>query len=180
MVGLTERQRKYFATLRANLERDSGKCLEQWAAIARACPESGHNKRLAWLKEHHGIGRNSASLILEAAFPPAPTADLWKDPAAKHLFELVKARVLKLQDVVLGERKTYTSFSREFQFASLRPIKSTLLLGLAVGPEADPRLLPAAKEAWSERLKSKMAIQAEADIDSRLDLLFKASWDSSG
>ena len=177
---LTERQQKWFASVRAGIERDTGKSVEQWAEIARACPETAHRKRLAWFKEIHGIGQNQASQILDAAFPPAPAEDLWKDPDAKRLFELVKARILQLPGVIVGERKTYTAFSREFQFAAVRPIKNTLLLGLAVGPEADPRLLPAAKEAWSERLKSKMPIQVEADIDPRLDQLFKTSFNSSG
>ena len=179
MVDLTERQQKWFASVKATLERDTGKSIEQWAAIARSCPETGHNKRLAWLKEKHGIGRNGASLILDVAFPPAPAEDLWKDPEAKRLFELVKARILTLPGVIVGERKTYTAFSRGFQFAAAKPVKQALLLGLAVDPDVDPRLLPAAKEAWSERLKSKMPIQTAADIDHRLDPLFKSAFNSS-
>ena len=179
MVDLTERQRKWFASVRAGIERDTGKTIEQWVEIARTCPETAHRKRLAWFKQQFGIGQNQASQILDAAFPAEPVPDLWQDPAASHLFGLVKARILTLPDVVVGERKSFTGFSREFQFAAMRPVKQGLVLGLLVTPDHDPRLLPAGKEGWSERLKSKLQIQAEADIDHRLDPLIKASWEAS-
>jgi hypothetical protein len=40
--NLTERQQKWFATIRAGLERDTGKSMAEWIAIDRTCPEEGH------------------------------------------------------------------------------------------------------------------------------------------
>ena len=34
--GLTERQKKWFASVQASLVRDTGKALDEWAAIARS------------------------------------------------------------------------------------------------------------------------------------------------
>jgi hypothetical protein len=184
---LTERQQKWFATVRATLERDSGKTLEQWAELARACPETKPMRRLAWMKDKYGLGRNQASMVLNAAFPPdrswsAPDAletALWSDPTARRLFELIKPRITTLPAVIVGQRKGFTAFSREFQFAALRPVKQWVLMGLAIDPEGDSRLLAAAKEGWSERLKSKLTIQTDADIDARLDSLLRKSWEIS-
>ena len=184
---LTERQQKWFASVRAGIERDTGRSVEQWAEIARACPETKHNKRLAWLKENHGLGRNSASIILDAAFPPEQGWEtpeklaeaLWRDPTAKALFTAIEAKIRKLPDIVAGQRKTYSAFSREYQFAAMRPIKQSLLIGFACDPDLDPRLQPAGKEAWSERLKSKMAVADLSEIDDRLDILLKTAWERS-
>ena len=66
--NLTERQQKWFAAVRAGLERDTGKSMDEWVAIARTCPETGHRARLKWLKDHHGLLQNRASQVLSKAF----------------------------------------------------------------------------------------------------------------
>ena len=43
--GLTERQKKWFASVEASLERDTGKTLAQWVKIAKTCPETTPGKR---------------------------------------------------------------------------------------------------------------------------------------
>ena len=89
---LTERQRKWFASVREVLERDTGRTLEQWAQIAGDCPETAPRARQRWLKDHHGLAQNRAMMVLSAAFPSAPenedTADpLWAAPGARAGFE---------------------------------------------------------------------------------------------
>ena len=66
--NLTERQQKWFATIRAGLERDTGRSMAEWVAIARTCPEDGHRARLKWLKDHHGLLQNRGSQVLAEAF----------------------------------------------------------------------------------------------------------------
>ncbi|MEQ1932215.1 MAG: DUF4287 domain-containing protein, partial [Parvularculaceae bacterium] len=91
---LTERQRKWFASVKEGLQRDTGKTLEQWAAIARKCPEETTTKRVRWLKAKYGIGVNRAAAILDAAFPstigwdaPDKMLDgLWKDAAQRAVY----------------------------------------------------------------------------------------------
>ena len=56
--NLTERQVKWFKSVRDGLERDTGRTLEQWAEVARACPDQAHRARLAWMKAQHGLGQN--------------------------------------------------------------------------------------------------------------------------
>ncbi len=61
-TGLTARQQKWFASVQASLERDTGKTLDDWVAIARTCPETRPKARADWLREHHGLGVNRAGL----------------------------------------------------------------------------------------------------------------------
>lgn len=186
--GLTERQQKWFASVRASLERDTGKTLDEWVAIARTCPETKPRARAQWLKDHHGLGINRASQILDAAFPPPAGWDdpqklrdaLWTDPVSRAIFEAVRAAATALPDVVEGQRKAVTAFSRKVQFAAVRPVKGgTAMLGLALDPEADPRLEAAKNESWSERLRARLPLAGPEAVDSSVVALLKQAWERS-
>lgn len=187
-VGLTPRQQKWFASVQASLERDTGKTLDEWVAIAKTCPETKPRARSDWLREHHGLGVNRAAHVLSVAYPspdswddPGPLrAALWTDPASTAIFEAIERAATVLPDVITGQRKAFTAFSREFQFASVKPIKGgKAMLGLAVTPDADPRLQAPKNEGWSERLKSKLLLERPAQVDASVAALLKAAWERS-
>jgi hypothetical protein len=181
---LTPRQQQWFAAIREGLAAETGKSLEEWAEIARTCPETAHRARLAWLKAHHGLGQNRASIVLGAAFPAdAPWAAgdaneqaLWKDAAGRAVLDAVRAQVAGLDDVVTGQRKGFTAWSRGFQFAALRPAKGGVRLGLAVPLDADPRLVPPVREGWSERLTAVRVLAGPEDVDDGLAALLRQAW----
>jgi hypothetical protein len=186
--GLTPRQQKWFASVKASLERDTGKTLEEWAAIARTCPETKPKARSEWLRKTHGLGANYGAQVLMAAFPAGVGWDepdelrklLWTDPASAAILEAVERLATALPDVVTGQRKAFTAFSREFQFASMKPMKGgKALLGLAVAPDADPRLEAPKNESWSERLKSKLLLESADRVDGSVEALLKAAWEKS-
>ena len=188
-AALTERQQKYFATLKAGLERDTGKTLEAWAEIARACPETAPRARAKWLKDKYGHTVNRASLILGAAFPKdgpgwddpdALLAALWKEPGPRAVFERLDAAATSLRGAIRAPRKGYTAWSRDFQFAAARPFKGAVRLGLALDPDTDARLEPAkAKEGWSERLRSVVILAAPGAVDAPLKKLIKQAFEAS-
>lgn len=186
---LTERQQKWFASVQAGLERDTGRDIEAWVAIARTCPETRPKARTDWLRAHHGLGVNRAAYVLSVAFPSedrwdqpdALRAKLWIDPAATAILEAVEAMICATLDgVVTGQRKGFTAFSRKVQFAALRPLKGgQVALGLAVTADADPRLVEPRNEGWSERLKAKLVLSSTTEVDDRLASLLKAAWERS-
>jgi hypothetical protein len=185
---LTDQQRKWFASLREGLERETGKSLAAWIEIARTCPETAPRARLRWFKETHGLLQNRASYVLGEAFPPAggwsePDAlrdALWADPAARAILDAVATLAMALPDVIAGQRKGFSAWSRHAQFAAARPMKGgRARLGLAVAPESDARLEPAGKEGWSERLKAVTVLHAPADVDSRIAALIELAWAAS-
>lgn len=165
---LTPRQRKWFDSVRSSLERDTGKTLEAWVAVALTCPETTPSKRADWLRAHHGLGVNRAAQVLSAAFPQhgwddeaALRAALWKDAGPLATLDAVQAAVAGFPDLVAGQRKTFTAWSRNFQFAAAKPLKGgAALLGLAVRPDANPRLEAAKNDGWSERLKAHVRLEA--------------------
>jgi hypothetical protein len=188
--GLTERQAKWFATVKANFEAKTGKTMQEWVAIARTCPHGKPRARTQWLKENYGLGVNHASYVLSEAFPstepggwddPEPLRKaLWSDAASRAIFEAVEKAAAELPDIVTGQRKAFTAFSRKFQFASVKPLKGgAAALGLAVAPEASPRLSAPKNEGWSERLKSVTRLSSPAEVDGELKALLRKSWEAS-
>ena len=182
---LTERQQRWFATVRANLQAKTGRSLDEWVAIARACPHDRPRARVEWLRTVHGLGVNHASLVLSEAFPSgagwdepdALRAALWADPASRAILEAVEAVAGVVEGLVVGQRKTYTAFSRDVQFAAMRPLKGArALLGLKLAPDASPRLsAPRRKERWSERLTATVELDRPEAVDGEIARLFGAA-----
>jgi hypothetical protein len=182
---LTEQQRKWFASVREGLERDTGRTIEAWAEIARTCPETAHRARLKWMKEIHGLAQNRASLVLSAAFDDGTPADdgpdpLWSDPAALEVFEAIRAAAEQLDGVLVGRRMSYSPFSRRVQFAAARPLKGgRVRLGLALPPDASPRLSPPGRESWSERLTAVTELTTPGEVDAGMAALLQQAWERS-
>lgn len=187
-ANMTERQERWFASIVESMERETGKTLDQWIAIAKTCPETKPNARKVWFKQNYGIGTNRAGVILGAAFPDRAMwakpddlrGTLWADPASLAILEAVEKAVAGFPDLVVAQRKGFNAFSKDFQFASIKPAKGgKAVLGLALTPDADPRLEPPKNEGWSERLKSKLVLAGPRDVDASLKALLKAAWEKS-
>jgi hypothetical protein len=183
MVNLTPRQEAYFSALTANLERDTGKPLTAWIDIVRyQCPETTRHGRAGWLKTHHGLGQTRIHQILNEFLPPdagwtnpdALRAALWKTPASLALLTAFENLTAQLPDVVPTQRKGYSAFSRDYQFAALKPVKDGVRIGLALPPDCDPRLLPAHREKWSERLQSSLTAASPAAVSALFTLVTRA------
>jgi hypothetical protein len=188
-TGLTERQEKWFASVQASLERDTGKTIDEWVAIARICPETKPRARSDWLREHHGLGVNRAAHVLSVAFPSAMGWDdagplraaLWTDPASEAILWALDAAIARLPDITTGQRKSFTAWSRKVQMAAARPVKGGhAMAGFAVEPTADPRLTPRGKsESWGDRLKGQMLLTSPDQVDGSVEALLKQAWERS-
>jgi len=185
---MTEQQRKWFASVRDGLQRETGKTLAEWVAIAKTCPEKGTRARLKWFKDTHGLLQNRAMHVLSEAFPPAAGWDqpdalrdaLWADASSRAILESVERLALVLPDVVASQRKGFSAWSRKYQFAAIRPMRGgSARLGLAVPPDAHDSLLIAKNEGWSERLKSAIVLQSPRDANKRIAALLKEAWAAS-
>jgi len=182
---LTERQEKWFASVRAGLERDTGKTLAEWVEIAKTCPETGHRAKLKWFKDTHGLLQNRASMVLNeistSTMPWSAPSDLiealWTDPVARAIYDALDAHAMALEGAIRTPRKGYTAWARRFQFAAAKPLKGGALgLGLGVPLDMDPRLEPRGNQSWSERLPSRLTLSRPAEVDGGVASLLKAAW----
>jgi len=184
---LTERQEKWFASVRDGLERETGRSLSDWAELARACPETAPRKRLAWMKTAHGLGQNRAAMVLNAAFPssagwsnPAALADsLWQNAQAAAIHAAVQKLATALPEVRTGQRKGFTAYSRSVQFAACKPCKQAVVLGLAIDPAHYPGLEPGGKDGWSERLLGRIVLEDVDAVTDRVAAWLRAAWERS-
>ncbi|MGN6209023.1 DUF5655 domain-containing protein [Asticcacaulis sp.] len=183
MINLTPKQEAWFAALSASLERDTGKTLAAWIGIVRdECPETTRQGRAGWLKTYHGLSQTRIHQILNEFLPPdsgwtnpdALRAALWKTPASLALLTAFESLIAHLPDVIPTQRKGYSAFSRDYQFAALKPVKGGVRIGLAVPVESDARLMPARREKWSERLQSSLIIISTAAISQLKPLVDRA------
>ncbi len=187
--GLTERQQKWFATAKANFEAKTGKSMSDWVKIAKKCPHTAHRARLAWLKENYGLGQNHGSFVLGEAFPPEGPgwddaaelrAALWSDPASLKILQALEKATKGVGEILQGQRKGYTAFSKGVQFAAVRPLKGgKALLGLKLDPKTSKRLSPSVrKESWSERLASVVELASPKEVDAELRTLFAKAYEN--
>lgn len=185
-AGLTERQKKWFATVEANLEAKTGKPLAEWLKIMKGCPETRPRAQMAWLKATHGVGQNHASFILDGLKPAdamgwdepeALRAALWSDASSQAILKAVERVAADLDGVISGQRKGYTSFSRSVQFAAIRPLKGgKALLGLKLDTATSERLTAWTKnESWSERLVSVVELDGPGAVGGEVARLFEAA-----
>jgi hypothetical protein len=189
LEGLTERQKKWFATVKANFEAKTGKSLAEWVKIAKTCPHEKPKARVDWLREHYGLGINHASYVLSEAFPvgepgwddgPAFRKALWSDAGSLAILEALETATKDVGDIVQGQRKGYTAFSKAVQFAAMRPLKGgRALLGLKLDPKTSKRLSPSVrKESWSERLSAVVELDAPTDVDAEVRALFAKAYEN--
>lgn len=183
---LTERQKKWFATVEANLEKNTGKPMAEWLKIMEGCPETRPRAQMAWLKATHGVGQNNACFILDGLKPAdakgwdepeALRAALWTDRGSLAILSAVERVAGDLDGVISGQRKGYTSFSRSVQFAAIRPIKGgKALLGLKLDPASSDRLTAwSKKESWSERLIAVIELDGPGAVNAEVAALFEAA-----
>lgn len=186
---LTQRQQKWFASVQASLERDTGKSLDEWIKIAKKCPETTPGKRSAWLREKYGLGVNRIAHILSAAFPepdwdePDALLDqLWTEPGGRAIYEAVAKLVRKeFPEAVIGPRKTFVSFSRKIQFAAIIPAQGGKAeLGLPLPLDASKRLAPMKKRPWAEKHTGLLVLSSPKEADGEVKRLLKLAWEKGG
>jgi len=190
-IGMTERQKSWFATVQANLEKQTGRPLSVWVEILKTgCPETRPKAQAAWLKASYGIGANHAAFILDAARPPGEPgwddaeslrAALWKEPQGLAILTAVERVAADIDGVVIGQRKSFTSFSLKVQFAAMRPLKGGgALLGLKLDPGVSGRLTPPSRtESWSERLTAIVDLDGPGGVNAEVKSLFAMAAENS-
>ena len=97
--NLTERQAKWFATIRDGLERDTGKPLDRLDRDRPDLSRTKHRARLKWFKEDSrpvaepGLARAQRGVRRarwDWSEPTRPDDTLWSDAATRAIFEAVR------------------------------------------------------------------------------------------
>jgi hypothetical protein len=117
-----------------NLERKTGRPIEQWLSVLQNARKRTEKEAAAWLKEKHGLGHFQAQLVARAAFGRSWTAEYEDSDALlaalyagkrsgwRAVHDAVMSAAKRLgRDVSVSVCKTYVSAYRKRQFVVVRP-----------------------------------------------------------
>lgn len=140
-------------TMIDNLQKNTGKSLEEWVAIVQKKNHGKHGEIIKFLKEEHGFTHGFANLVAHKAKGSDAGSVEDKDSLVekqyagkenlKPIYEKLLAEVLKFgKDVELAPKNAYVSLRRKKQFGCLQPAtKNRFEIGLNLKGEPSKGLL---------------------------------------
>jgi hypothetical protein len=182
------------AAVKANLPAKTGKSFEQWVKLATRRRASTRQECRDWLMKAHGLGRNTADIIVSEVCQPGGST-VYEDGQAlvdamyagaktglRPIYDALVKAVRKLgPDAELTPCKTYVGARRKRQFALIRPTTPKRVdLGLALSDTEPQGRLEDAKSLGNERIKRIIKIASVGDIDAEVERWLKAAYDGAG
>ena len=132
---MTDKVEAAAQTMIENLEKNTGKSLDEWVAIARASGLEKHGQIVKFLKSEHGFTHGYANLVSikarETAASPKTDDDLvdnqysGKEDLRPIYNALIDAVNQFGDDVVIAPKKAYVSLRRNKQFGLVQPSTKT-------------------------------------------------------
>jgi len=172
---------KMMAAIERNLPEKTGHTLKEWIEIVKRDGPENRKGIINWLKTTHNLGHGTAQLIATKTLQPHDyniyqdarlIDDQYKGDKAglKPIYERLKGIIISFgDDIEIGPRKTYTSFSRGRQFALIQPsTRSRIDVGLVLSKPKSATRLQNAGNFGSGRISHKVSINSEAEIDAEL------------
>jgi fructose-1,6-bisphosphatase/sedoheptulose 1,7-bisphosphatase-like protein len=191
---MTDLEKSYISQL-SNIEKRTGKSIEELTAIVKGSGLSKHGELVAMLKSTLSMGHGDANLVVHTALKSdgrsAAAADgssteqvldnLYAGPKAalKPIQEKLLRELQKFGDFEEAPKKGYISYRRKKQFAMIGPATNTRVeVGLNVkGLKPHQRLqeLPA-----GQMCNYKIKITELDEVDAQLINWLKAAYDAAG
>jgi len=178
-------------TMIENLQKNTGKTLEQWIEIVKQKNFAKHGEIINFLKDEHGFSYGFANLVAHKS--KGSDAGSVEDSSEliekqykgkehfKPLYETLMTEIMKFgNDIEVAPKNAYVSLRRKKQFALLQPATKTRFeIGLIIkGQDAKGVLevIPAANAMCSHKIN----IESERDITSEVLNWIKVAYDKAG
>jgi len=184
-------QEKALATQLANIEKRTGKSIEELSSIVKDSGLSKHGEMVAMLKKDLGMGHGDANTLVHTVRKAAsPDAGASAQGVLDGLYVGPKAALRPIHDKLLDDvkkfgefeeapKKAYVSYRRKKQFATIGPATKTKVeVGLNMkGVEATERLeaLPAGKMC-----NYRVRLSDASEVDAELVSWIRTAYDSAG
>jgi len=180
-----------YATQIANIEKSTGKKLEQWIAIVNNSGFAKHGELVNFLKEKHGFTHGNANTIVHfAKHSHAGAAENDTDWISeqykgkenlKPWYDKMMEEINKFgKDVEVAPKKAYVSLRRKKQFAIIQPsTKDRLDVGLNIkGVAPSGNVEEGAK--WNAMCTHRIRVEDEKTINKNLINRIKQAYDQAG
>jgi predicted transport protein len=127
---------KAIATMLANLQKNTGKSLEEWVTVVRAQNFTKHGEIIKFLKTEHNFTHGFANLVAHESLQShaaalAETTDLVAEQYKGKdglwpVYQKLMAEIERFgDDVEVAPKKAYVSLRRNKQFALIQPSTKT-------------------------------------------------------
>lgn len=176
-------------TMIENLQKNTGKTLEQWIEIVRTQNFTKHGEIVKFLKEQHAFTHGFANLVAHKANESdAGSAENQDDlitrqyKGKEHFKPIYDKLIAEIQtfgnDVEIAPKNTYVSLRRKKQFATLNPATKTRFeIGINLkGQEPKGKLEPEKPNAMCSH---KINLSDIKDIDKEVIAWIKTSYENA-
>lgn len=182
---------KAIQTQIANIEKNSGKKLDEWIVIVNKSDLVKHGELVNFLKEKHGFTHGNASVIVHFAKQSYAGAEENSDDLIteqykrkenlKPWYDKIMSEINKFgKDVEVAPKKGYVSLRRKKQFAILQPSAKTRLdVGLNIKDVAPSGNAEAGK-SWNAMCTHRIRVEDEKTINKDLINWIKQAYDQAG
>ena len=182
---------KAYATQIANIEKSTGKKLDEWISIVNKSGLEKHGELVGFLKEKHGFTHGNANMVVHYAKQShAGAADNSDDLITEQYkgkenlrpwYDKIMSEVKKFgNDIEVAPKKAYVSLRRKKQFAIIQPsTKDRLDIGLNIKGIAPSGSVIAAG-TWNAMCTHRVKVQDEKAINNDLIDWTRNSYDQAG
>lgn len=175
----------------ANIEKNTGKKLEQWIAIVNKSGFAKHGELIKFLKEKHGFTHGNANVIVHFAKQSHAGAAENSDDLVTEQFkdkeklkpwdDKIMAEVNKFgKDVELAPKKAYVSLRRKKQFAIIQPsTKDRLDIGLNI-KGVEPSGIVEDGKKWNAMCTHRIRVEDAKVVNKDLISWIKKAYEQAG
>lgn len=187
----TESIDKATQTQIANIEKSTGKKLNDWISIVNKSGFSKHGELVNFLKEKHGFTHGNANVVVHYAKQSHAGAvensdDLITDQYKgkenlKPWYDKIMAEVKRFgNDIEVAPKKAYVSLRRTKQFAIIQPsTKDRLDIGLNIrGISPSGNVI--AVGSWNAMCTHRIKVQDEKTVTEDLINWIKQAYEQAG
>lgn len=175
----------------SNIEKNTGKKLDEWTAIVNRSGFAKHGELVNFLKEKHGFTHGNADIVVHIAkqsYAGATgndtdwIAEQYKGKENLKLwYDKIMADINKFgKDVEVAPKKAYVSLRRKKQFAIIQPsAKNRLDVGLNIkGVAPSGNVEEGAK--WNAMCTHRIRVEEEKTINKDFIGWIKKAYDQAG
>lgn len=187
----TEKIDKAIQTQITNIEKSTGKKLDEWITVVNKSGFAKHGELVSFLKEKHGFTHGNANTIVHFAKQSHAGAAESSDDLIttqykgkenlKHWYDKIMADVQKFgKDIEISPKKAYVSLVRKKQFAIIQPSTKTRLdVGLNIKGVAATGNVEDGK-SWNAMCTHRIKIEDEKTVNKDLINWIKQAYEQAG
>lgn len=177
-------------TMIENLQKNTGKSLEQWIEIVKKESFAKHGEIIKFLKEKYALTHGFANLIAhKSKGSDAGSAEntdelITKQYQGKENFRPIYDKLIKEilsfgKDIEIAPKKSYVSLRRKKQFAILNPVTKTRFeIGISLKGQEPTSVLEAEKP--NAMCSHKISITGFNDITAEVIKWIKMAYEKAG